>query len=94
MGDLCTKAGERETRQKNVSLPPKAGELASLQISVHVTLHDMKAIHKNWTLNQNKCLYQATCIKVHENKSLLALDFPYICLYNVIFPRTFLQTSV
>ena len=32
MGDLCTKAGERETRQKNVSLPPKAGELASLGI--------------------------------------------------------------
>ena len=30
MGDLCTKAGERETRQKSVSLPPKAGELASL----------------------------------------------------------------
>ena len=31
MGDLCTKAGERETRKKSVSLPPKAGELASLQ---------------------------------------------------------------
>ena len=29
-GDLCTKAGEREMRQKSVSLPPKAGELASL----------------------------------------------------------------
>ena len=26
----CTKAGERETRQKSVSLPPKAGELASM----------------------------------------------------------------
>ena len=33
MGDLCTKAGERETRQKNVSLPPKVGELASLIIT-------------------------------------------------------------
>ena len=30
MGDLCTKAGEQETRQKSVSLPPKVGELASL----------------------------------------------------------------
>ena len=29
-GDLSTKAGERETRQKSVSLPPKAGELASM----------------------------------------------------------------
>ena len=29
-GDLCTKAGEREMRQKSVSLPIKAGELASL----------------------------------------------------------------
>ena len=30
---LCTKAGERETRQKSESLPPKAGVLASkLQI--------------------------------------------------------------
>ena len=27
---LCTKAGEQETRQKSVSLPPKAGELTSL----------------------------------------------------------------
>ena len=33
MGDLCTKAGERETRQKSVSLPPKAEELASLLMS-------------------------------------------------------------
>ena len=31
MGDLCTKAGERETRQKSVSLPPKAGKLTSLK---------------------------------------------------------------
>ena len=30
MGDLCTKVGEREMRQKSVSLPPKAGELVSL----------------------------------------------------------------
>ena len=29
------RAGERETRQKSVSLPPKAGELASLQL-LHV----------------------------------------------------------
>ena len=37
-GDLCTKAGERETRQyaflKGVSLRPKAGELASLSLPV------------------------------------------------------------
>ena len=30
MGGFCSKAGERETRQKSVSLPPKVGELASL----------------------------------------------------------------
>ena len=35
MGDLCTKAGERETRQKSLSLLPKAGELASLFIFLH-----------------------------------------------------------
>ena len=35
-GDLCTKAGERKTRQKSVSLPPKAGELASLQFCAEV----------------------------------------------------------
>ena len=29
-GDLSTKAGERETRQKSLSLPPKAGELESM----------------------------------------------------------------
>ena len=29
-GKYGTKAGERETRQKSASLPPKAGELASL----------------------------------------------------------------
>ena len=34
MGDLCTKVGEREMRQKSVSLPPKAGELASLSLGV------------------------------------------------------------
>ena len=32
MGDLYSKVGERETRQKSVSLPPKAGELASLSL--------------------------------------------------------------
>ena len=34
VGHLCTKAGERETRQKSVSLPPKAGELAPLHLGV------------------------------------------------------------
>ena len=33
-GDLCTKAGERETRQKGVSLPPKAGELAMTAVPI------------------------------------------------------------
>ena len=34
VGHLCTKAGERETRQKSISLPPKAGELAPLHLGV------------------------------------------------------------
>ena len=34
VGDLSTKAGEWETRQKSVSLPLKAGELASLELSI------------------------------------------------------------
>ena len=33
-GDLCTKVGERETRQKGVSLPPKAGELAMTAVPI------------------------------------------------------------
>ena len=32
MGDLYTKVGEQETRQKSGSLLPKAGELASLSL--------------------------------------------------------------
>ena len=39
MGDLCTKAGEWEMRQKSVSLLPKAGELASL-VSVEELMAD------------------------------------------------------
>ena len=38
MGDLCTKAGEWEKRQKSISLPPKAGELASLEICTDLNL--------------------------------------------------------
>ena len=38
MGDLCTKVGERETRQKSISIPPKAGELASLQVTPNIII--------------------------------------------------------
>ena len=38
MGDLGTKAGERETRPKSVSLPPKVGELASLELCLFDSL--------------------------------------------------------
>ena len=47
MGDLCTKAGERETRQKNVSLPPKVGELASLSVCNIFSLHVLFLIFSN-----------------------------------------------
>ena len=30
---------------------------------MHVTQHDTKAMNKNWNLNQNKCLYEATLYK-------------------------------
>ena len=35
---LCTKEGERETRQKSISLPLKAGELASLLCPINVQM--------------------------------------------------------
>ena len=37
MGHLCTKVGERETRQKSASLPSKVGELASLHLKTWVS---------------------------------------------------------
>ena len=50
-GDLSTKAGERETRQKGVSLRPKAGELASLSLPVcRISInfvHDVKMVGNN-----------------------------------------------
>ena len=43
---------------------------------MHVTLHDTKEINSNWTLNQNKCLYQATLYKspwVRKNQRIICL---------------------
>ena len=42
------------------------------QMTVHVTHRDK--IDKNWTLNQIKCLYQATLENVRENKSAYYLS--------------------
>ena len=41
VGDLCTKVGERETRQKSASLLPKVGELVFLMYTEDHVFHDV-----------------------------------------------------
>ena len=53
VGHLCTKAGERETRQKSVSLPPKVGELASLHLGVANGTSKNVGLGKIWVGSRN-----------------------------------------
>ena len=46
-------AGERETRQKSVSLPPKAGELAPLHLGVANGTSKNVGLEKIWVGSRN-----------------------------------------
>ena len=80
------KAGERETYQKSVSLPPKAGELASLRL---IQFLSKVFLHKNIQLELTKHCWALTSSSRYGNDNTKCCYKQYIGRQNTKTEQNF-----